>query len=313
MARSHCPLTRGEAPASLALMDRLGWMVSTYGWVADRRSRAATLLFACAALPSCARPDDPAATGSGSGETSTADEGAETATAAEQGGTEESGDEGPMDMDACEAMADALSIAFALDTTEFPTGPEQNPQEGPEGSTYFDYEAACTVSAVEVGSGVVTTDLDCMIDDVPVSTSLSVAAPVAGTPAWSTGEQVALTTTAWLNGKSLDAGWGALHRMSDASLLVGGGSSLGFISPLTIDDVSPCAVVEACTGDPAAPLQGLIGEPGGEGVLLTGGQYSELPLADGTIMQVDPEWYHSDTSCHGYGPRIAVAFRRVML
>jgi hypothetical protein len=292
------------------------------GCVIERlSSRAAILVLVCAALPSCTNAGDEAETAAQSESTgavdstgsATADDAATEADDADPSGADESSDTGPVDADACDAPPDAVQVEFALDTAEFPTGPEQDQQDGGEGSTIFSYDAACTVTAVDVDGGVVTTALDCLFDELPVSTSLSVSAPVTGTPAWSSGEAVVLSASAWLvpADGSVDASWAGLHRASDGSLLVGGGYGMGFVSPLTVDDVVACTVVEPCIGDAAAPLQGFIGEPGGESVLLTGGQHAELPLADGTTMQIDPERYHSDTSCHGYGPDIRVTMRRV--
>lgn len=278
-------------------------------------------------LSSCTRPDDASDAGAGTVDTGadvdsggtvpdaesgdeSGDPGATGTGEAGQTGGEESGD-GPPDVDACEAMPNALPTQFALDMSEFPLPRDPPREEGGDCVSFMSYEATCTVTAVEVGSGLVTTALDCMVDDAPVVTSLTVAAPVTGTPAWSAGEAVVLSMRARLQNAALTAGSAALHRVSDGSLLVGGGSGFGYVSPLTISEAEACAVVEPCTADAPAPLQAFIGEPGGESVLLTGGQHSELPLADGTTMQIDAEWYHSDTSCHGCGQQISAAFRRV--
>jgi len=59
-------------------------------------------------------------------------------------------------------------------------------------------------------------------------------------------------------------------------------------------------------------LQHLIGEPGGETVVVTGGKRSELPLQDGSVLVVDAERAHSNNDdCHYYDMSLAV--RRVNL
>lgn len=234
------------------------------------------------------------------------------------GGSQADGGEGsggmPADAEACDAAPTAGPATFFLDISALPVEEYENDA----------LEVPCAVSSVTADSATWTTELECTLagGEVVVS-SLSVAGLSAGTPAWATGEMVTLRAGIWNpshqggliepgleGGSGLEASSAVLRRESDGAFLVGGGRGLGILAPLEVEQVGVCGEVEPCSSDADAPMQATITEPGGESVLLTGGQHVELPLSDATTAVIDAEHYHLSSDCHN-ATAIQVVGRRV--
>lgn len=176
----------------------------------------------------------------------------------------------------------------------------------------IELEATCSVTAVAVEGGFITTELDCLdAADAIHPVTVQVAATDSGTPSWDTTNAVtlALSGTNAVGGllpDGLDAEiavWGfSMRRVADGVILAAGSdqwSTAELFAPLefTITDPAACGLPKPCSNDENRPLAIRIAEPGGNALDLLGGRRGELELADGTVLHVDAPIAHASSSC----------------
>lgn len=221
-----------------------------------------------------------------------------------------------IDDEVCMAAQDAQPAHFAFDVGEWALD---------EDAVQWTLIGACTVDAVTIADDAISTALTCMDGAAgPYAVTLDVA-DASGDPSWAAGDSVDMQAEVADNGGGLvddpQGGIGrsflwsevSLRRASDGALLVAGASgpgSLSIFEPLLYDEIGPCAPVEPCSADEAAPLQVSVAEAAGESIVFVGGQHAELPLGDGTTLVIDAPRLHATGDCH-FGSDFSVVARRM--
>jgi len=174
-----------------------------------------------------------------------------------------------------------------------------------DGYGFYDIDADCLISTLEIEEGVWTTGLDCGDEKAPRTASLSMAAGSGETPDWAEGDEVRLQANHNRN-EFGGMDWFELRR-GEVLLAEGviGGELDGALESVTAR-VGAALSYDECDAPMPGDIDADVGklalhfERDSDSLVLISGHRGAFEVGDGRALAIDVEEAQSGQCCHGF-------------